>query len=133
MERHMTHPSLIVAAVLTLAVGVAHSWLGERVLFRPLLAAPASEGPLARGFLRGIVRHAWHITSLAWAGMGLVLAGFAFAPLDRQGRWAVAVIGAVFLAHGLYVLAISRGRHLAWIAFLAIGALAIGAAWAAGA
>lgn len=127
----MTHPSLLVAAVLTLGVSFVHSWLGERVLIRPLLAAPASQGPLARGFMRGIIRHAWHVTSLAWAGMGLVLAGFAFAPLDPQGRWAVAAIGAVFLAHGLYVLAISRGRHLVWLAFLAIGGLAIGAARAA--
>ncbi len=124
----MTYPSLLLAAMLTVAVGALHSWLGERLLIGPLLAAPASDGPLARGFLRRVLRNAWHITSFAWAGMGLVLASLAFAPLDAQGRRVAAIIGAIFACHALFVFAMSRGRHIGWPFFLAIGALAL---WAA--
>lgn len=124
----MTYPSLLLAALLTVAVGLLHSWLGERLLIGPLLAAPSADGPLARGFLRRVLRNAWHITSFAWAGMGLVLASLAFAPLDAQGRRVAVVIGAVFVGHGLFVFAMSRGRHVGWPFFLAIGGLAL---WAA--
>jgi hypothetical protein len=128
METVMTYPSLLLAAMLTVAVSALHSWLGERLLIGPLLAAPASDGPLARGFLRRVLRNAWHITSFAWAGMGLVLASLAFAPLDAQGRRVAAIIGAIFACHALFVFAMSRGRHIGWPFFLAIGALAL---WAA--
>lgn len=124
----MTYPSLLLAALLTVAVGLLHSWLGERLLIGPLLAAPVSDGPLRRRFLRRVLRNAWHITSFAWAGMGLALASLAFAPLDMQGRRVAIVIGAVFVGHGLFVFAMSRGRHVGWPFFLAIGGLAL---WAA--
>lgn len=124
----MTYPSLLLAAALTVVVGVLHSWLGERLLIGPLLAAPTSDGPLARGLLRRVLRNAWHITSFAWAGMGLVLASLAFAPLDPQGRRVAVIIGALFVGHALFVFATSRGRHVGWPFFLAIGALALRAA-----
>jgi hypothetical protein len=124
----MAYPGLLLAAMLTVVVGLLHSWLGERLLIGPLLAAPASDGPLARGFLRRVLRNAWHITSFAWAGMGLVLGSLAFAPLDAQGRRVAIIIGVVFVGHGLFVLATSRGRHIGWPFFLAIGGLAL---WAA--
>jgi hypothetical protein len=123
MENAMTSPSLVFAAALILFIGVVHSWLGERRLIGPLLAADYQTGPLARRFARDVFRFAWHITTLAWIGMGLVLAALALAPLDRPGRITAAIIGVVFVAHGLVVLIFSRGRHLAWPLFLAVGVL----------
>jgi hypothetical protein len=128
MESAMEHPALLIAAGLALAVGLVHSWLGERVLIGPLLAAPATEGPLTRRPLRRVLRNAWHITSVAWAGMGLVLASLAFAPLDASARRVLVVIGLLFAVQGLFVLATSRGRHVGWPFFAAIGALSL---WAA--
>jgi hypothetical protein len=124
----MEHPVLLIAAVLALAVGLVHSWLGERVLIGPLLATPAAEGPLARRPMRRVLRNAWHITSVAWAGMGIVLASLAFAPLDASGRRVLVVLGLLFAAQGLFVFATSRGRHVGWPFFAAIGALSL---WAA--
>ncbi len=124
----MEHPALLLAAVLTLAVGFVHSWLGERVLIGPLLATPAAEGPLTREPLRRVLRNAWHITSVAWAGIGIAIASLAFAPLDASGRRVLVVIGLLFAGQGLFVLATSRGRHVGWPFFAAIGALTL---WAA--
>ncbi|WP_439574993.1 hypothetical protein [Phreatobacter sp.] len=124
----MEQPVLLVAAALTLAVGLLHSWLGERMLIAPLLALPARDGPLARASLRRVLRNAWHITSVAWAGMGLVLASLAFAPLESSGRKMLVIIGLMFAGQALFVLATSRGRHVGWPFFAAIGAISL---WAA--
>jgi len=115
---------LLAAAALAISTAIVHSWLGERVLIGPLLAPERREYPLASDFKRDVLRYAWHLTSLAWVGMGAAFAALAFAPLQPQGRLAILILGTTFLLHGLITLVISRGKHLAWLAFLAIAGLA---------
>lgn len=124
----MASAALLSAALLTVAVSIVHSWIGERRLIGPLLAIEPRVGVLKSAFLRQVLRHAWHITSLAWTGMAVVLAGLAVAPQGEAGRIAIIGIGVTFLLHGVAILALSRGRHIAWPAFLAIGALCLFAA-----
>jgi hypothetical protein len=120
----MINAGLLVAGLLAFALGVVHSWLGERRILGPLLAPARRQGILASSaFMRQILRHAWHLTSLAWWGMGAVLAALAFSPLDPQGRIVLACLGVTFLATGIVILVTSRGRHLAWPVFLAIAGL----------
>jgi len=124
----MASTALLTAALLTVAVSIVHSWIGERRLIGPLLAIEPRTGVLKSAFLRQVLRHAWHITSLAWTGMAVVLAALAVAPQGEAGRIAIIGIGVTFLLHGVAILALSRGRHIAWPAFLAIGALCLFAA-----
>lgn len=124
----MTSSTLLAAAALTVMVSLVHSWLGERRLIGPLLAAEPRPPVLRSRFLRNVLRYAWHITSLAWIGMAGMMVALAQAPLDRPGRLSAAVVGATFLIHSGLVLGMSRGRHLAWPVFLAIGLLCL---WAA--
>jgi hypothetical protein len=119
----MAHPALLIAGLLALFVSAVHSWLGEQRLIGPLLALEHREGPLARGFMRRLVRYAWHITSIAWTGMGLALVVLARSPLDGSGRLVAGVIGVTFLVMGVMTLLAGRGKHLAWLVFLAIGGL----------
>jgi sterol desaturase/sphingolipid hydroxylase (fatty acid hydroxylase superfamily) len=119
----MSNVPFLAAALLSLFVGVAHSWLGEIKLIGPLLAPERRQAPLSGNFMRSVLRYAWHLTSVAWVGMGLALAVLTLTPLDQPGRMVAAVIGATFLITGLAVLIISRGRHLAWLVFLAIAGL----------
>jgi hypothetical protein len=119
----MFQPALLAAAALTVLLGVAHSGLGERKLIGPLLAPGRRLPPLTGNFMRGVLRFAWHITSVDWIGMGLVLGLLAFSPLQTQGRLAVGVIGATFAVNGVITLVASRGRHFAWAIFFAIAAL----------
>lgn len=122
----MTYPSLLIAAVLAIALGVAHSWLGERRLIGPLLSSENRVGLLASStFARNVLRFAWHITSIAWWGMGAALAVLATSNLDAQGKQAVVVLAATFLVTGLVIFAASRGRHLAWPVFVAIACLSV--------
>jgi hypothetical protein len=119
----MAHPALLIAGLLAVFISAVHSWLGEKRLIGPLLALEHREGPLARGFMRRLVRYAWHITSIAWTGMGLALVVLARTPLDGSGRLVAGVIGATFLVMGVMTLMAGRGRHLAWLVFLAIAVL----------
>lgn len=122
----MTNPTLLLAAVLAVVLGGVHSWLGERRLIGPLLDPDRREGLLARSaFSRQVLRFAWHLTSVAWWGMGAVLALLAVSPLDTQGRLAVAAVAGTFLVTGAVILITSKGRHLAWPVFVAIAGLSL--------
>ena len=124
-----TATALHVSAFLLLAVGVAHSYLGERYILVRLFRRdnlPRLFG--GTEFTVRTLRFAWHVTSVAWlgfAGILLLLAQDAATP----GNLGL-VIGLTFLLHGLIAVVGSRGRHLSWPVFLAVGLLAIVATWA---
>ena len=122
----MTSLPLATAAALTVFVGIVHSWLGEVKIVAPLVAGPI-RAPLMEksAFARGVVRFAWHITTIAWWGFAAILAAFAIGPLGGHDRIVLAAISATFVVSGLLTLISSRGRHLAWPIFLAIGGLSL--------
>lgn len=112
------------AAALTVAVAAAHSYLGERYLLMRLFRR--QDLPKLFGsteFTTRTLRFAWHVTSIAWLGLAAVLVALAHPPAtpDVLGR----IVGATFLAHAAVALAGSRGKHLSWPVFLAIGVLAV--------
>ena len=118
--------ALLFAAILTLAIGGAHSYLGERFLIGPLLSPERRQGLLEKGeFARRTLRFAWHLTTIAWWGFAAILIGLALAPAASPVRMVLAVVAATFFATGLSTFASSRGRHLAWPVFLAIAGLSL--------
>ncbi len=120
----MVNSTLVVAAVLSFACGAVHSWLGERWLIGPLVAPAHRRGILEKSALaRQTLRFAWHITTLAWWGMGATLMALAYRPLNGTGLVVLGIIATTFLATGIIALATSRGRHLSWPVFLAIAGL----------
>ena len=115
---------LPIAIFLTFAVGVAHSILGERYIIRRLFRRP--DLPRLLGgteFTTRTIRFAWHVTTIAWWGLGGALYLIASDTLTRQRLGLV--IGATFLVTSLIALVASRGRHLSWPVFLFIAAIAI--------
>jgi hypothetical protein len=120
----MLNMSLVAAAVLTVAVGAVHSGLGEKRLIGPLLAPEKRHGILAASaFSRGVLRFAWHITTLAWWGLAAILIALARVPVDGVATQILLIIAVMFGITGLITLTASRGRHLAWPVFIAIAAL----------
>ncbi len=121
----MHNPAALIAAILALGVGVAHSYLGERYILIRLFRRP--DLPHLFGsdvFTKRTLRFAWHLTTLAFWGLAallLVLTGGASTAV------AGGVIAATFAAAALLTFIGSRGRHLAWPVFLAIAV----AAWSA--
>lgn len=106
------------AGLLAMGVGIAHSVLGERFILVRLLRR--SDLPHLLGsdwFTRRVLRFAWHITSVAWCGLGAVLM---LASADTSGDPVRQAVAVTFLVSALITAGFSRGRHLAWIVFLAI-------------
>lgn len=121
----MTPIALWLAAALTAAVGLVHSWLGERWLIGPLLAPETRRGLLgASAFARRTLRFAWHLTTLAWWAIAAIFAVLAPAPLAFPANRILMILAVAFFLTGLIVLFASRGRHLAWPVFLAIAVAA---------
>ncbi len=117
-------PLLDLAAALVVALGVAHSWLGERYLLRRLFRRddlPQLFG--SADFTRRTLRFAWHVTSVAWLGLAAVLVVLARPPISASALGLS--VGLAFLVQGVIALVGSRGQHLSWPVFLAIGLLAI--------
>jgi hypothetical protein len=115
---------LYFAAFLLLVVSAAHSYLGERYLLVRLFR----RDDLPRVFgtsesFKLTLRFGWHVASVAWMGLAAVLVALAHPPVDA--RVIGVVVGITFLIHFLIALIASKGKHLSWIAFLAVGLFAI--------
>jgi len=121
------NPLFLAAAVLIVAIGVAHSWLGERYIISPILRR--QDLPKLFGgdsFTRQTLRFGWHLASLAWLGFAavlLVLSGTLMGVRVSEG--VVFAVAQTFLASAILALITTRGRHLSWVVFAAIAALCL--------
>jgi hypothetical protein len=116
--------ALYFAAFLLVAVGIAHSYLGERYILRRLFRRnnlPEIFG--STEFTTRTLRFAWHVTSVAWLGFAAILVVLANPPVDPSTLGLI--IGSTFFVHFAVALIGSRGRHLSWPVFLAVGVIAI--------
>ncbi len=116
--------ALYVAALLLGATGVAHSYLGERYLLMRLFRR--NDLPKLFGstdFTVRTLRFAWHVTTVAWLGFAAILVALAHPPVSPSTLGLIA--GGTFMVHCVIALGGSRGRHLSWVAFLAVAIIAI--------
>jgi hypothetical protein len=117
---------LQLAAFLIIALGLAHSVLGERYILVRLLRR--SDLPKILGssdFTARTLRFAWHITTIAWFGLAALV--FAASQGELNSQNALRIIGYTAFASGLLPLVITRGKHLSWLVLFAIGGLALNA------
>lgn len=115
---------LHLAAVLAVALGAAHSWLGERYILRRLFRR--SDLPKLFGgpeFTTRTLRFAWHITTIAWFGFAALLVHAGRGDLAVAGM--LQIIGWTFVASGFLPLLITRGKHLSWVVLFVIGGIAL--------
>jgi len=113
---------LVAAAAIVGYVGMMHSILGERYVLRRLFKLPNL--PLLRDdpqFTKSVLRWAWHLASLAWVGLAVLLVAVALASGDGA-KVTARIVSLILLASGIIVLAGIGLRHPAWPLFLAAGA-----------
>lgn len=115
---------LAIATILLLLMGVAHSYLGERFILMRL--AKRDNLPKVLGstaFTVGTLRFVWHLITVAWGALALLILA--------SGRGAVSkdqlltVIGITSLASAAFPLYFTRGKHLSWVGFVAVGILVL--------
>jgi hypothetical protein len=115
---------LYLAAFLAVALGIAHSVLGERYILVRLFRRenlPKLFG--GTEFTTRTLRFAWHITTVAWFGFGALLLHAGRGDLTSSGT--LRIIGVTFILSGLLPLFITRGKHLSWLVLFAIGGIAL--------
>ena len=116
--------ALYVAGLLTISVGIAHSYLGERyILFRLSRRDDLPKLFGSADFTVRTLRFAWHLTTVAWWGFAAILILLAHRPPTPIALGTI--IGGTFLIHATVTLLGSRARHMAWPVFLGIGILTI--------
>lgn len=114
---------LVIAAFLSFIIGVIHSYLGERYILIRLFRRdniPVLFG--SDSFTKHTIRFAWHLTTVAWAGFGVILVAISMEQPDLK-YLVLKIIGTVFLGSGIFSFGFSKGKHLSWIFFWAIAAL----------
>ncbi|MGI9341497.1 MAG: hypothetical protein ACR2QV_01520 [Gammaproteobacteria bacterium] len=120
--------TLYFAAAATIAIGLAHSILGERyILMRLFRSASLPHLFGGESFTRQTLRFAWHITTVAWFGFAALMVLLARSALTPTAALSATLttIAVTFLITAAIALVASRGRHFAWPVFLFIG----GACW----
>jgi len=118
----MSDGLLLTAALLLIVTSVVHSIMGERRLLGPVLTR--REGILKSPLARFVLRFAWHITSVTWAVIALILAALVLDPTAVRW-WAAVGIGVAFTAIGAFTAISSRGRHIGWPFLVGIGLTAL--------
>ncbi len=117
----------LIAGILAMATGLAHSVLGEILIFRHLrkggLVPSMSAPPLRERNIR-ILWASWHlVTVFGWA-LAAVLLWLAFVP--QRGSlhsFSVGVIVLAYFAGAVLVLVGTKGRHPGWIALSIVAAI----------
>jgi apolipoprotein N-acyltransferase len=113
---------LVACAALLVLTAIIHSALGERFLLTPLLRQ--TNGILASGLARFILRFAWHLTSLSWLVLAVTLLALQFQAAQAFSTALIAT-GIAFTAAGVFDAFGSRGRHIGWPLLTAIGILSL--------
>jgi len=118
---------LLLAAFLVVAIGLAHSFLGERYILTRLFRQPLPRLFGGDRFTKQTVRFAWHITTIAWFGFAALLF---LLYIDHATRSSLLIaIGSTFGLTALVTLVASRAKHLSWLVFGAISIICFVFAW----
>ena len=119
---------LATAGALAFLVGLVHSFLGERLIFRRMRThglVPTNGAKLiGEGHVR-IIWASWHIvTVLGWLASALLL-WLSFSPVanPNQGVIVYAISVAMFISAALVLFA-TKARHPGWLGLLAVSILA---------
>jgi hypothetical protein len=116
---------LLAAAVVAVLVGLAHSMLGEWLIFRKLrkgsVVPDQSAPPLQERNVR-ILWATWHLASAFGVGYAAILLSLA-AHASAPDPGIIRAIVASFVMGAALVLVATRGRHPGWIGLLAVAVL----------
>ena len=118
----------IIAAIVSLVITTAlHSIAGEYYLIKPMFKHRGNK-VLNHHLARIVIRFAWHLTSILWLLLAVILYLTAFETKDLEFGILLST-GVVFIVVGIYDLIVSRGRHIGWPSLMAIGICTFSAAF----
>lgn len=110
---------LTIAAILIVFTAGAHSFLGEKYILIRLFKRGNLPHLLGSDeFTKGTLRFAWHITSVFWLALAVVLAAE-----EEHSSLLLYCISLASLISALLAAYFTKGKHLSWLVFAAIAVL----------
>ena len=113
---------LFIAGLLCILLGLAHSFLGERLIFNGWRKSP----PVIRQRHQNIIWASWHLGSFLGFGIGgalIFLSKQAELISPLKPVFLSLIVG--FILSSLIVLYATKGKHPGWIVLLIIGVLTL--------
>lgn len=117
---------LVAAAVLAFATGLAHTVIGEVLIFRRLrrgTVVPTFGGDVLRERHVRILWASWHVLTLLGWCMAAMLVELATWPASDITRMVARLISTGMFSGALLVLIGTRGRHPGWLAMSLVALL----------
>lgn len=109
---------LVFGASILVLTSALHSILGERFILQPLFRRDDLPTLFEdRVFVPQTLRFVWHLFSTAFVGLAVVLIALA---ADAPDGVLIGAIASTAATSAVVAAAISRGRHLSWVAFAAV-------------
>lgn len=123
-----TNTYFFIAGILCFLLGIAHSVIGELLIFHPLTTRkiPVKENTLFQKKFRGIIWATWHLASIFGLAFGYILIKISSDDIDLSPSLIDNLILPIMLATGLssfLVLFSTKGRHPGWVVLLLIAVL----------
>lgn len=117
----------VAAATLVFAIGLVHSLLGERLIFRRMRTTgivPTNGGQVLREAHVRILWASWHVVTLMGWCVGVLLLWLAIPSSRLVGHSSMATAVAVtMLVSSILILVGTRGRHAGWVGLLGVAIL----------
>lgn len=107
---------ILIASIILVFIGLAHSYLGERYILIRLFKRDNIPHLFGSDFFtKGTLRFCWHVMSVASFGFAAIL-------FNKQSSdlYTLTVIGVVFSVSALFSIYFTKGKHLSWVAFMAV-------------
>ena len=117
---------LFLSAILAIALGIIHSILGERLIFKQLRNAQKSDRYPEKLAIRQLqaLWSTWHLVTLfGWAVAGILICFASPISPTAQLDGARLMITVLFSVSTLVWIIGTRGKHPAWIIFLTLALL----------
>jgi hypothetical protein len=116
----------VTSGLLLIAIALVHSLLGEKFLIQPLQQMKLDNLKIGPKFAKRTLRFAWHLTTIAWWGIGALLIYWASVESTHALSVSVGILVAAFLVSSVISLVVSRGKHwISWVGFAVIAMFAV--------
>lgn len=115
---------LLIAAAILFLVGTMHTiraeWIDRRLVRRIVQSSLFDADSSADQLARQIVRLAWHLTSIVWCGIAVLMVYLSSVEQVRPIVVTIRIFAVIFALHALASLIFTRGRHPSWYLFLIV-------------
>jgi len=105
------------AGFVAIVAAIIHGVHGETKVFARATIEPRR--------LRNLIRLVWQAATVAWIGGGVLLIGVPFMASEPARHWTVVTLAFVFGFGAVGNALATRGRHIGWIVFSAVIAMAV--------